>query len=430
MKKLIAMIFTLACVLALTACGSKAPAANGTEPGKYALLEQYLDNEQYDLAITMIQDMKAGSDSSSDYVPAPSEVEPAAQKALEVIPGTYTYNYDLSDVITINSDMTITLDGKTYPFTISASSSENEFFLDIMPKNEQGQDYYRTLWVGIYENGLVNVDEHYNHDAVKALCGDQYMEHVGNYVPINQWCDFETFRINEDYTVELDGSTYPVVPIYDNYDGQFFFMYIGSDNYSYSLRLTEDDNGMKIVNDNYLREDDLEYVEVTADTFFNYFEWSDWTNFYTSENGFGDVDTIEMRRYLQLKPEYQDRFIMDLSNLAIEYTHSTVQYNDATVTIDLDKQIGSVDTEGCSTYEYEPSTEIKDQFIEAGYYDENRDWHLFCYSVITVYLSIDPQNENTTAEDNVFTSTTFYYDYYFTNPIELTRCNTTLVFAK
>ncbi|GEM_PF-4387833 len=444
MKKVTAVLLAAVCTIGLCACGKTG--------NKYEELESLLDRGAYDDAIMLIEDMsyaeavekgeKGSVSGEGQYVPGSEELE-----ILSLLAGTYEYYYyyDLDEYqpVVIGEDGIIEYNGEKY-CTIVQKEDEKSGTLKLYTE----QDYMnfsdsvypqQYVYYSISDNGIITVDYSYRSQSVlKELAKDFYKDYVGTYrYEGNSWYEIDEVTINEDYTAVIDGTTVELFVYSSEYDEGVTYSFIACDgDYAENpldLRLKENAYGMNTVLDGYVRDDQLEYVEITVDNIDDYFEWTDWTvgSNYINYNAFDEVESITAHRYYQLKEEYMKKLYEDNCSVAFEYQSQYVSYPYCTAVYDMDSDVFSLTINTENVYERsEPETSEVSRLNWSGYYDENDK-----YVVTNIWLFrddayINMDHEGASQDGSVITDPSVgYNDYYHTNPVTILRTKTTLSFV-
>lgn len=216
-KRLFALLLAIS-MLSLTACGlNLSKFIPGGNKGDYKELEKLLDKGQYDAAITYIENMKEDA-AAGPKVEVDSDDFTA--NFVKKIAGTYkkASTYAEYEVITINEDVTATIDGKTYTITIDSDEpNEVENYLSIREVTADGDKYVTGLSVKILDNGLISVGngDYVDFDAAWEVADEEFKKLVGVYETTTDYSQYKNAEITADHVVILDGQSYDLIPYYD-----------------------------------------------------------------------------------------------------------------------------------------------------------------------------------------------------------------------
>ena len=117
--------------------------------------------------------------------------------------------------------------------------------------------------------------------------------------------------------------------------------------YYANLGVMNEDGSSTSTNATYYYADDYTVLELTADSIMDYFEVEEVFN--VRKNSFGEMESIDVYRYLVLKEEF-GRVNPSLSHVAVEYSYDNFRQM---VTVDVDTKTYEL---GEITYEYNTST--------------------------------------------------------------------------
>lgn len=441
LKKTLCLLLALVLTLGLFAgCGSTpaAPAADGTadkgsRENKYAVLESMLDKGDYDSALQWIIQKKAEENAANT---SSEDAEYVAS-----IAGTYSLAlpFDVDEnaprEITIGTDCTISYNGETYGFEVETYPTDqrvlswrtaNEYPTISIVVTDKGYTSFGLNLSGI-NNGWTmtyRLESTFAADAQAALNAI-----AGDFLKMDHYStDFETIAIHEDWTCEIDGVTYPMAYSYDSWNEAFTFYIIGlsrwDNNYTY-FAVNTAENGLSCILDCFYPAAQFEQIEVTAENFWDYFEWSEPMCFRVNRDAFGDVSSLEFGRFLALKPEYSGRYVKSFSTVAVALDYQEHVYNDTLLT--WNSNDGTVTwTDGrrsTSSWDMEQEQKILSYFGGVTL----PDGETALYYLDRVSLSFDA-NTMTVDENGVYSVTTWNYSGgLYSDTLEITRCETTLI---
>ena len=438
-------IFTILAITALSitclcACGGKKNAID------YQKLQELLENGQYDSAISMIQEFR-----NAEYLEANKDsLDEEMEDFLDSIEGTYipnrlsVNNSDGYQKIVIDSDLTVTIDDETYPFeVIRNDNSENDnvkYYLEFKYDTPNGQSRTDRLNPYIDEHGYAFCNGFVRKHDLENDANNIYASYVGKYISIYE-DEYPAVQINDDFTLTADGQSYPIEYVYDTYDSKFTFYVIGYDRYNgcanadyYSdLYCTKDSLNFISLWSTYYRPDQLDYVDITAENLYDYFEWTDWYVADTdiSRNAFDEITGLYFTRKLRLKDEYKEYCFISGSTVATEfeyvanryYKDSIFQYN-----INTGDCVVTMGSPEINTYSNE-----KDTFT-VSYINSTYDYSGDTAVIADIYLLADQEyysiQEDTPFDGSTYTFTTDYNSAYNPDGLNMVRSKTTLAFIK
>lgn len=434
------LAITALSIICLCACGGKKNAID------YQKLQELLENGQYDSAISMIQEFR-----NAEYLEANKDsLDEEMEDFLDSIEGTYTpnrlsvNNSDGYQKIVIDSDLTVTIDDETYPFeVIRNDNSENDnvkYYLEFKYDTPNGQSRTDRLNPYIDEHGYAFCNGFVRKHDLENDANNIYASYVGKYISI-YGDEYPAVQINDDFTLTADGQSYPIEYVYDTYDSKFTFYVKGYDRYNgcakadyYSdLYCTKDSLNFISLWSTYYRPDQLDYVDITAENLYDYFEWTDWYVADTdiSRNAFDEITSIYFTRKLRLKDEYKEYCFVSGSTVATEfeyvanryYKDSIFQYNlntgNCVVTMGAPEIYTYWDEKGTFTVSY-----INSSYDYSGDTAVIADIYLMSDQV---YCSIQ---EDTPFDGSTYTFTTDYNSAYNPDGLNMVRSKTTLAFIK
>ena len=333
-KKLLSLALAGVLVFSLCACGNTGSTSDTSESSskKYKELTEMLNEGQYDAAITYIEKLRDEAENSDedDEDDDDSRSDLVAKLIGDYEPTINSTDYADYSNISINKDRTITVDGATYTYELNEYPDYG--YIDLSYTDNSGS--HKSFSVYTYDNGYITLNNTY----AKVGCLDdtvsEYFETMaGEYISSNDdWSTFESITVNSDMTVTLGDETYPVAYTYSDYDDTIRYYIDGYSEYDTAYTVLsfekDEDTGIDKAMYYYYRADQIEFVDITADNFYDYFEWSDYKQDYATTNAFGETEYIYFARYLQLKDEYTDKFLRDFSNIAIEISYEEVRLDD------------------------------------------------------------------------------------------------------
>ena len=430
-KKLMTILLSAAFIFAFAACGADRNVSND----KYSELESFLDKGQYDAAITLIQQMK----DSANQPAAPQNQDAEKAALLDALAGFYTTPYqEKYSAITINKDMTITLDDKTYPI-IYLDKDHLQYSY-----TEGDVSYTNSLSFKIFDNGIVDLSYSYQQpDQLRSLMGEDYQKLVGQYHTVNERSEIRELTLHADYTMEIDGTLTPVFLRYEDYssnDGRVHLLYTpeGNPNSIRTLEYSISDLGMITLAGHLVRDDQFDFIDLTEDNLNDYFEWTDWKvypdNVY--KNAFGELENVYSCRYLRLKDEFQPYYFDPLSSVALEIEYTPEYYNAATFTYNADTNVFTFSYESDPIPPFPAESSCQETFArlsERTYRDEETGDRISDgFYLLTVDANIAfNQDRDCTREGNTYIrEPVFFVDEYCTNDFSILRSATKLAFLK
>lgn len=442
-KKLVTILLIATfSVLCFCACGGNSM--------DYKKLEELLDNKQYDEAISMIQQYR----NEENLAKNKASINKEAKEYVESIVGTYVPNklsVNISEddhTYTINGDLTLVCDGQTYPYKIESREPDEynpaPYVIYFETFSSDGYKSLESLYPYINEAGyavLSNsgyIKEHAMDDDAK----EQLAKYAGKYLPNYPSDERPEVTINDDFTVSIDGQSYPIEYVYSNYEKKILFHVVGYSRYNYSsdttpsenLAFTTTKNNQVFLWSEYYRPDQLDYVEITADNLYDYFEWTDWyvdADNGISRNAFGEIVEIYFKRNLQLKEEYLPYYFGEACNVAMEfeyinnltYANSTFQYNldsgKCVVTMGDTQSMNYRDKTGNFTVSYLDTT--------YDYVDGERVYDAVYLLKESQYFSV---KDDTPFDGSTYTFTTDYSSYRNPEWLSVIRSQTKIAFVK
>lgn len=421
--------------LGLTGCGSK---------NSYDDVVKLLQKGQYDAAITKIEEYKTKAETEGEKAEVDVEEEDAALLAKLV--GEYELNpsyanYEGNNYFTsviINDDMTINCDGNSYPFTIKRSTGTDSKGQSVEEVRIQFKinDLTKSFMINENSRGYISLDSTYiRPDLMQADADDVWSKLVGTYIDKHSFFGFETAELTSDYTIIIDGTSYPVKFTYSESsdaenEGVFNFYVMNSDNvYTSNISYSIAEDGTVEVY-NLINQNQVEYVELTADNFWDYFEWSDYTVDSKNTNAFDEVTSISVAKFLKLKDEYTDKFLSEYSDLALEFTYDNMYAPNATIVWDSSSDSLTVDEGVIEQDSYTPTDTTTFSYLGSRYdYEQNRNAFYYLY---TTSRSVYVEDSYVTVDGTTWTATneSFYGLGYTPDHCQITRSATTLAFKK
>ncbi len=436
-SKLIAMLMAVVMLFGLTACGGGSgedPIAPVSLEEKYSDIISMLEREQYDSALSYIREMrdKAQMEANKDNVDA------AAKDLVAEFAGEYVLNcvsaYETTTLrtILINADMTLTIEGVTYPMSIVTEKGDTEPHIEYQVVNADGSESKKYLYPSVTEAGLHTImiyENYFRKDEMESLAKKELETIAGEY---QSYRDETLITIQNDFTAVIDGTTYPIEYTYDTYGKRIRFYAMGYSRYdgggdTYTeLDVRYDDKGFASLWFDYNRNDQLEFVEITAENFYDYFEFRDWELDSTDENAFGEIADMRIVHYIALKPEYTEKYYSLRSKVAAEISTTSVSYGNSEITVDIASREVSIQF-GKADYRYDPSSQIYSGVYKKEHYDDV----LNDYVTDLYYLFYDSEYINMDkliAQDgDRYTFNTYVYSM---EDIEILRCQMKLAFKK
>lgn len=396
-KRLFLLLLTV--VLVLSGCGTSKTSVSS----KYDPLINYLEKGQYDNAISWIETLKRNASNPSDnnsWTTSDSNTSSVSHdKDLDIpsiyysIVGTYNY-YNPSDYddksedfeqIKIGNDLTATCDGKSYSIKIS-NSSENNIYL--MLSNTMGNDSF-SMSINVYENGVVATNKYIHFESTHQIAEEKLAKLVGTYPKVYDGPS-ETMTINSDFTVSYDDVTRKILWAVD-YEGNVNLYVDNPEIGSYYLSLGTHirPDGIVVFGDYYYSEDNLIYVDITEDNFFDFFEMTPWHVTNKSYNAFNELTSIVGKKTLRLKAEYEEYLSQTFTKIALEYSFdykdywgSTMNWDPETDEIKLVKIVEHPDNNNSNT-----------NILNNLYHDISDNNH--CYYFISEYVNCYLNDEST-----------------------------------
>lgn len=403
-----------------------------------------LENGEYDRAIAMIKEIRDEKYLEENQ----ASIDKEKEEFIDSIQGTYLYNSvsfnrTNSPDFTINSDLTIIYNGQTYPYEIhdyTGSNTNSKYYINFKYTTSEGYESSRSLHPYIDENGYALCDGYIRMKDLEVDAKKQFLKYVGKYVYEYASEKKPDVTIKDDFTASIDGKSYPIEYMYDDYSKKIMFYIMGYSRYqsnasnSYeSLSITTKENHQVFLWDRYYRPDQLDFVEITADNLYDYFEWTDWyvADGDISRNAFGEISGISFKRGLQLKEEYVPYFYDKASDVAIEFQYNQdLFYKDTTFQYNLDsgKSIVTLGGAQLSNYYDKPGSFTA---TSMNYYGSNVDGK---YVIKALYLLGESQwfsvNDNSSFDGSTYTFTMNYYSKYDQKEFCVARSKTTLAFVK
>lgn len=199
------------------------------------------------------------------------------------------------------------------------------------------------------------------------------------------------------------------------------------DNNNQTLYYEIQDSGLVKLLYDLVRDDQFEFVEITEDNLYDYFEWTGFIPGEPSKNSFDEFDSIGAYNYLKLKDKYLSRVYTNKCSVAMEFEYTSSVHRDSLITYnentgEMDVKWGRHDT----SYTRDPYT------YEVSYlnyvYDNYTDWNVSSYYLIcdSIWLYADYCD----VDGGVYTYKTDIWDSYSTIKPTLLRSKTTLAFIK
>jgi len=165
----------------------------------------------------------------------------------------------------------------------------------------------------------------------------------------------------------------------------------------------------------------IDYVEITPDNFWDYFEWDQAFTLNISYNTFNEPEQIWACKYLKLQDRYSDTFLKEESTIAIEFEHEEKHHK---VYLTYDASTGSYVCAIQESAEHFDSGTVTN-IVEDIYTDTTEDDKTIYYLTSWNASIISPKKEG-----DLYTEGPKPNDRGYLENLRVKRSNTTLAFKR